>query len=201
MAELDEILNLTPQLNMAIPPDYTPSGWVYVLANESMPGVYKIGMTQTSPEKRAKEISSATGVPSPFIVVSSFRSDSPFEHEKKIHQLLSRHRISQGREFFKTTLDVIDDICQQVIPYGEVSQVEELTDIFNLICLDVAKTMEPKDCLEAYGIAAFGSKTEAVDVLSYLGALVVKKLTQHGGAVVVHGNAIRLIGLDEDIPV
>lgn len=201
MAELDEILNLTPQLNMEIPQDYTPSGWVYVLANESMPGVYKIGMTQTSPEKRAKEISSATGVPSPFVVVSSFRSDAPFEHEKKIHQLLSRHRISSGREFFKTSLDVIDDICQQVIPYGEATQVEELTDVFNLICLGVSKTLEPKECLDAYGISVFGSKDEAVDILSYLGALVVKKITQHGGAVVVHGNAIRLIGLDEEIPV
>lgn len=48
---------------MDIPSDFRMAGWVYILSNEYMPGIYKIGMTTNSPEARAKELSSATGVP------------------------------------------------------------------------------------------------------------------------------------------
>jgi hypothetical protein len=44
------------------------SGFIYVLINVSMDGLVKIGKTQRDPEKRAIELSSATGVPTPFIV-------------------------------------------------------------------------------------------------------------------------------------
>lgn len=77
MADLNEILKLTPHATMKMPDGFTPCGWVYVLENESMPGVYKIGMTTSTPEKRAKDISSSTGVPTPFIVVKEYRSHLP----------------------------------------------------------------------------------------------------------------------------
>ena len=38
----------------------------YVLVNESMPGLVKIGKTTQSVEKRMKELSSPTGIASPF---------------------------------------------------------------------------------------------------------------------------------------
>lgn len=38
--------------SMEIPADFRIAGWVYVLSNEFMPGIYKIGMTTTSPAKR-----------------------------------------------------------------------------------------------------------------------------------------------------
>ncbi len=36
--------------------------WVYVLENETVPGLLKIGYTKLTPESRAKQISNATGV-------------------------------------------------------------------------------------------------------------------------------------------
>ena len=44
-------------------------GYVYVLINPSMEGLVKIGMTTSTPEERVTELSSATGVPSKFILV------------------------------------------------------------------------------------------------------------------------------------
>ena len=53
------------------------AGYVYVLINPSLNGIVKIGKTQNNPDERAKELSSATGVPTPFFVAySSYFKDS-----------------------------------------------------------------------------------------------------------------------------
>ena len=44
------------------------AGYIYVLINASMPGLIKVGMTTNTPEERAEQLSSATGVPTPFVV-------------------------------------------------------------------------------------------------------------------------------------
>lgn len=199
MTELNDILQLTTHESMAMPQDFTPCGWVYVLANESMPGVYKIGMTTSTPEKRAKEISSSTGVPTPFIVINQYRSHSPCEHEKSVHNMLSRYRVSQGREFFKTDLKTIEDACEKVIPFGAIAQVEELTEYYNLIILEEPDRRDPWPLLEAFGVNAYGDKSSSVNMLAYLGALVVKHVTKNGGSLVIHDNGIRLLGA-EDVP-
>lgn len=83
-----------------VPAEYKSSGFVYVMENENMPGIYKIGMTTNSPEARAKELSSATGVPSQFSVLAAFHSQNPRVDEKLVHQVFSDHRVSDSREFF-----------------------------------------------------------------------------------------------------
>lgn len=87
---------------MKVPDGYRENGFIYILKNESMPGVYKIGMTTTSPEQRAKEISSTTGVPTPFSVVAAFHSKNPAKDEKLAHEAFSAERISQSREFLSS---------------------------------------------------------------------------------------------------
>jgi T5orf172 domain len=42
-------------------------GYIYVLTNPAMPGLVKIGHT-TDVQRRVKELSTATGVPSTFVV-------------------------------------------------------------------------------------------------------------------------------------
>src|SRR5688572_6679317 len=44
-------------------------GYLYVLINPSLPGLVKIGKTNRDPEQRAAELSAATGVPTPFVLV------------------------------------------------------------------------------------------------------------------------------------
>lgn len=80
-------------------------GYVYVLANPSMPGIVKIGMTTRSPRQRAKELSASTGVPSPFVITFSRRVWNPRRVEALTHQALAIKRLNRRREFFKTTTD------------------------------------------------------------------------------------------------
>jgi hypothetical protein len=47
------------------------TGYLYCMSNPSMPGILKVGMTKTSektPDLRAKELSTPSGVPSPYKV-------------------------------------------------------------------------------------------------------------------------------------
>ena len=63
-------------------------GYVYVLSNEFMPGLLKIGMTTRSPEDRAKQIGDATGVPVPFKVEHSVLCPDCVSAEASVHDLL-----------------------------------------------------------------------------------------------------------------
>ena len=74
-------------------------GYVYILTNEHMPGLVKIGKTTRDPESRALELYQ-TGVPSPFKVADYVCSPDCSELEQWVHKALASHRVSEGREFF-----------------------------------------------------------------------------------------------------
>lgn len=78
------------------------AGYLYLLVNPSLPGVVKIGRTARSPAERAAELSTATGVPTPFIVAFEQAFDDCHSAEAYVHEVLSHkgHRTSYNREFF-----------------------------------------------------------------------------------------------------
>lgn len=89
------------------------SGYIYVLANSSMPNVVKVGKTTRDPANRAKELAGVTAVPTPFIVVYQIYVEDCDAVESAVHFALSEagHRVSQNREFFSAPVsDVIDII-------------------------------------------------------------------------------------------
>lgn len=63
--------------------------------------VYKVGWTSNSAEQRARELSTATGVPMSFAVVDAWPHDDPEALEKGVHAMLDPYRLNAGREFFK----------------------------------------------------------------------------------------------------
>ena len=87
-------------------PIVDPSGavrkeeWIYVLVNKSMSGMVKIGMTTNTVEERAKQINTATGVPTPWIPVYKFRCYGSRYLEKEVHEYLTQYRVSGNREMF-----------------------------------------------------------------------------------------------------
>lgn len=82
-----------------------PFGFVYILINDHMQGVYKVGCTERSPHARAEELSRPTGIPSPFKVLV-YAEVRDFQHvERRMHDWLSRFRISENREFFQGGLE------------------------------------------------------------------------------------------------
>ena len=73
-------------------------GWVYVLSNESLDGLIKIGYSSKDPGSRAKELSGDTGVPTPFIVEYEMLVEDPYGCEQRAHKILDDKRVNQNRQ-------------------------------------------------------------------------------------------------------
>lgn len=84
-------------------------GFIYVLANSAMPDMVKVGKTNRNPKERAGELSAATGLPMPFIVVYEQLFSDCTEAEQFIHTYLANKgfRITNNREFFKAPVNEV----------------------------------------------------------------------------------------------
>lgn len=94
-------------------------GKIYILRSPyHKDALVKIGRTSRVTEKRAKEISSATGVPYDFEVM--YEEDVFDSHlaEKIIHKKLDNERVNNKREFFllplKNAVKMVFEICMEV---------------------------------------------------------------------------------------
>jgi DNA-directed RNA polymerase subunit RPC12/RpoP len=100
------------------------AGYIYILSNPEMPGLFKIGQTTRSVVDRVAELNAATGVPRPFVIEAWFESTDPLSHEAEIHKLLSANRLP-NREFFRIALADAADASRTVTgsdPKGRVVQ-------------------------------------------------------------------------------
>lgn len=75
-------------------------GYVYILSNESMPGLVKIGKSINGGKSRALNLYQ-TGVPQPFNLEFELFAPNPSEIESLAHERLQSYRVNFGREFFK----------------------------------------------------------------------------------------------------
>src|SRR5438128_1100387 len=94
------------------------AGHVYILLNPMMQGLLKIGMTERTPEERARELSNTTGVPVPYSIAFSEEVIDCVRAERLIHARLDRHRVNQHREFFhlplKDAIRTLTEIAAEV---------------------------------------------------------------------------------------
>ena len=115
-------------------------GYIYVLANSSMPNMIKVGKTTRQPSLRAQELSSVTGVPTPFLVVYEKQFNDCNSAESFIHELLSikGFRVSANREFFNAPVhDVIEAVLQAVSYDIQDSDDEDDSEYFDSSVSDV----------------------------------------------------------------
>lgn len=75
-------------------------GYVYILTNESMPDLVKIGRTSRDVDLRAAELWQ-TGVPTRFKVFAKARTCDCVQLEAYMHGDLNGYRVSRSREFFR----------------------------------------------------------------------------------------------------
>ena len=75
-------------------------GFVYVLTNDYMPGVVKIGYTAQSIKERLKELDK-TGTPWPFRCHFAIETERYKEIEELVHEAFAGYRVRENREFFK----------------------------------------------------------------------------------------------------
>ena len=86
-------------------------GFLYCFSNESMPGIYKIGMTERTPKLRLKEAnrSDTFKPPTPYKNEIAKKVSNPKQKEQTIHSVLSQYteRINPKREFFRVSLEEV----------------------------------------------------------------------------------------------
>ena len=88
--------------------------WVYVLENDSQPGLLKIGYTKLTPDERAKQISNATGVPLPYKVAWAYRCFNGELLEGEVHHALKKYRVNNQREFFQISLNEAKETIETI---------------------------------------------------------------------------------------
>ena len=97
-------------------------GWVYVLINPTLPGLVKVGRTSRLPSTRVTELSQATGVATPFILVFEQAFADSISAERDIHAALDRcgMRVSPNREFFRgSTTEIVRVVLQYARDRGD----------------------------------------------------------------------------------
>jgi plasmid stabilization system protein ParE len=95
------------------------AGWVYILSNPALPGVVKIGFTQTSPEGRCDAFNRSMNLRrgQRFVLewVESF--DDCRDAERAVHYLLDDFRVNE-REFFKVDVEEAKRVIAEVRRLG-----------------------------------------------------------------------------------
>jgi hypothetical protein len=90
----------------------SPNNYLYFLSNPAMPGLLKIGMTTRTVEQRIRELRH-TGIPHDFKIEVYLSVQDAAVSEKIAHNILSKQRLNNNREFFKID---IEDALELVLP-------------------------------------------------------------------------------------
>ncbi len=115
-AKVDELYAASEIQETEKPVQAQGNGELYVLRCTLMQEeVYKVGWTAGTAVERAKQLSSATGVPLAFLVVESWEHDDPEALETEVHAQLSPYRVNNQREFFRLNFDEIRRIIVNTI--------------------------------------------------------------------------------------
>lgn len=100
-------------------------GIVYILTNDAMPGIIKIGIT-TDLKARMSQLDT-TGVPLPFKCHYAVEVEDYEKKEKGIHDAFSDNRIRPNREFFKLSPERAVSILK-IIGGTEVKTEDNMVD-------------------------------------------------------------------------
>jgi T5orf172 domain len=76
------------------------AGFIYLATNPMMPGLTKIGFSESVLSERFAALQS-TGVPVPFELFAAFYVEDPRSCEKALHGAFADLRVSENREFFR----------------------------------------------------------------------------------------------------
>jgi hypothetical protein len=124
---------------------------VYVLTNEAMPGIVKIGFTEGSIEDRISQLSSWSGVPLYFECYYAAEVDDMKRVEKLLHQLFSELRVNPKREFFRIDPEKVV-LALSIGKFKEVTPGEVVVDAEEQAALEKEKSRRPRLSLAAIGI-------------------------------------------------
>jgi len=131
------------------------TGFIYCMANPSMPGILKIGMTMRTPEARLHEANSSDTwkPPTSYSIEFAKQVSNPKQKETTIHALLSTYteRIHPKREFFRASpesvkmlFDLIDGDFWAVPSIETETQPNRIMTRSRCVCETIGSTLEIK---------------------------------------------------------
>ena len=121
-------------------------GFIYVMTNDSMPDLVKVGMSKKVPTERAKELED-TGVPKPYVAQYYAFFDDMFQAEKKAHKALSEYHYN--KEFYKIDVaTAIYHIENVGIPFTRLHSKPEDDRIAVKVRLKIQREQEEKERAE-----------------------------------------------------
>lgn len=86
---------------------------IYVLENDAMPGMLKIGRTKDL-EARVASLSAKSAIPLPFRCLYAAQVEDASFVEHRLHTAFSTHRVSPRREFFRVPIESVVAAIQLV---------------------------------------------------------------------------------------
>lgn len=178
---------------------------VYVLTNEAMDGLVKIGLTTTSVEERIKQLDN-TSLPLPFQCFYAAEVVNAAVVENKLHKIFADKRVRSNREFFRVAANQVREAIQlaelrDVTPKNDVvvydSDIQALKNAvaseerrsrlrFSELQIPVGATLTfTKDANETCTVVADGKIDYCGQVMSPSAAalLVIRKLGYNWAAV------------------
>jgi len=90
--------------------------YIYILSNETMPGLVKVGFTKNKPTDRAKQINAATGVALDFKVEWQYPCFNAHALEGEIHAYLEFNgfRVNKKKEFFNISVEQARSVIERI---------------------------------------------------------------------------------------
>lgn len=124
---------------------------IYILVNEAMPGLVKIGRTTDDVASRMAQLSAPTGVPLPFECYFAAEVEDACRLERLLHQLFSEYRLNPKREFFRLEPEKVV-LAIGIGSFKEITVAEPELDANDKEALERAKQRRPRLRLDALGI-------------------------------------------------
>jgi hypothetical protein len=124
---------------------------VYVLTNEAMPGLVKIGLTGDSVESRIANLNSSAAVPLPFECYYAAEVDDMNRVERILHNLFAEYRVNPRREFFRIDPEKVV-VALSIGNFKEVTPGEVWVAPEEQAALERVKSRRPRLNLSSIGI-------------------------------------------------
>jgi T5orf172 domain len=126
-------------------------GIVYIVINEAMPGLCKIGITENSVESRIRQLDT-TSVPLPFQVYYAARVADIQRVERLLHDAFLDTRVRKSREFFRVSPERVKSALLLATLSDETPKTELVENNDDQEALDKARARRSAISLEKLGI-------------------------------------------------
>jgi hypothetical protein len=164
---------------------------VYVLTNEAMPNIVKIGKTTDSVKARLSALNSHSGVPLPFECYFAAEVENCTKTEGILHKLFSDNRINPKREFFSIEPEKIV-LAISLGDFTDVTEVDSDIDADDAKAINKSKSKRSRIKLSAIGINVGDTLSFSRDDAITVSVTEENKVTLNGEVMSLSASALKI---------